>query len=483
MRSYLVAAVDILQWLEEDAETPEHERTRRDRRIGRRLDLASGQPRFRRVLAWWGAIGSRTADEGDTKRFGPRLAALLNLASGMLALFGFFAGIGIAGVAFGYHGDHPVNLFALIGVLVGIPFVLLILSLLLFMVRALLPASLVDAMAVLNPGRWAGGWLERHVPVGFFDSVSHRASHRSFARWQLLAFSQLSAIGYFIGVFVVALALVVFTDLAFGWSTTLMVDSADVGEGLRWLALPWSGWLPAAVPDAELVEASRFYRLEASTRSGSQAALLGRWWPFVLMTILVYGLVPRLLLLRFANWRAGRSVRILLEEGPEITALLDRMSTPTVDFEGSVESAPPKPADETPGVSGLDIDRQTAIVVWNQAMTNDQLTAWLSARSSIFVTSVYAAEWQSADEQKAGLRRIDKTSHRLLILTKGWEPPLLAFSDFLALTREELGKEIVIVIVPLDTTTRHVRQQDRDVWARALARRPDPKLYVVGPIE
>lgn len=482
MRSNLVAAVDILQWLEEDARTPEQERIRRDRQIGRQLDLAPGQPRFRRVLAWWDEIGTRTTAESKTTRFGHRLATLLNLASGMLALFGFFVGIGIAGIAFGYHGDHPVNLFALIGVLVGIPFVLLIVSLLLLRGRALLPVSLVDAMAVLNPGRWVGSWLERHVPVGFFDSVSRRASHRSFARWQLLAFSQLSAIGYFIGVFVVAIALVVFTDLAFGWSTTLLVDSADVGNGLRLLALPWSGWLPVAVPDTELVEASRFYRLETSARSGSQAALLGLWWPFVLMTILVYGLVPRLLLFRIANWRTGRSIRTLLEEGPEITALLDRLCTPTVDFEGAVEREQPEPSAETPGVSGLDIDPQTAVVVWNQAMTNDQLSAWLSARSSISVAPVRASEWQSAEEQRAGLSQIDETSRRLLILTKGWEPPLLAFCDFLALTREELGGEIVIVIVPLDTTTRCVRQQDRDVWARALARQGDPKLYVVGPI-
>ena len=38
-------------------------------------------------------------------------------------------------------------------------------------------------------------------------------------------------------------------------------------------------------------------------KSVAEAAALGAWWPFVLMTVLVWGLLPRILLLLFGAWR------------------------------------------------------------------------------------------------------------------------------------------------------------------------------------
>ncbi|MDZ7686074.1 MAG: DUF2868 domain-containing protein [Gammaproteobacteria bacterium] len=133
--------------------------------------------------------------------------------------------------------------------------------------------------------------------------------------------------------------LVVFTDLAFGWSTTLDIEAEEVQTLVGVIAFPWHRFLAVAVPDGSLVETSRYFRLEAPTISAERASRLGGWWPFVVMTIVVWGLLPRSLVAGIAAWQLRRQTRRLLEEGPQIAALLDRLTAPRVDFEGSAASS------------------------------------------------------------------------------------------------------------------------------------------------
>lgn len=480
-RSLLSTAVDILQWLEADAGTPYKVRAERDRAIGKSLDADEQVSALTQVLAWWAAVSNENIDAPQP---GERLAALISVATGLLVLFGVLLGMGVAGAVFGYRGDQPVNLFVLLGVLVGLPLIMMVASLLLLKAGALMPGALRDAMGVLNPGRWMGLWLERHLSVNMFETVSHRPLHGSFARWQLMAFGQSFAIGYFMGVLTLAFLLIVFTDLAFGWSTTLATDATFVWQVFHGIALPWSEWLPAAVPDQGLVEASRFYRLEDNTVDAVRAAELGRWWPFVLMTIFVYGLLPRIFLAVLSYWQVRAATRRLLEEGPEITALLDRLRAPRVDFEGQSDDGEVPEQQETAALAQLEITPGSMVIIWNEALAHDQVTKWLSARGAHDAVTIAAAEWQPTSEQREALRRTSKNGaprpSRLIILTKGWEPPLLAFKDYLALIRDVLGNGPVFVIVPLDISRSEISPADREVWAHALAGLEDPTLYVAS---
>jgi hypothetical protein len=68
-----------------------------------------------------------------------------------------------------------------------------------------------------------------------------------------------------------------------------------------------------------------------------------------------------------------------------------------------------------------------------------------------------------------------------VLFTKGWEPPLLEFSDQLTELRTALGPERTIVVVPIDTAGRSVTAADHSVWAEFLGRHGDRKLYVMHP--
>lgn len=121
-------------------------------------------------------------------------------------------------------------------------------------------------------------------------------------RWRMLFLLQwlwcLVALGMLVGYG----ALLLFTDLAFGWSTTVLAGETLVQQLAQVLSTPWRWFWPAAVPDADLIEQTRYLRIAPESTPADRA---GDWWPFLLASLLFYNLFPRLLLtaLVYGRWR------------------------------------------------------------------------------------------------------------------------------------------------------------------------------------
>lgn len=464
----LGTALDIKRWLHHDRDTPFAERLQRDREIGERIAAGSIDAR---VLAWWSELA-----KDDVLAVGERVETLRGFATVALFILGLVMGAALAGVAFGYRGQYPVNLFALLGVLVGIPMVLLLATLLLLPARV---PGFGRAMSGLNLGRWVGVLLDRVSEMDLFAAFPGSGKPAPFARWQLLVFTQWLAIGYFVGVVAVAWLLVVFTDLAFGWSTTLDLDARSVHGWFLALAAPWSAWIGVAVPDLTLVEVSRFFRLEEGGMSIDRVEQLGNWWPFVLMVILVYGLLPRLVLLGVGTWRVRVAIGNLLRDDAEVTAMLDRLSAPNASFGPVAGSAATLEEDGFSAPGTLAPGESTGVLIWNGALSTDAGSGWIASRLGIAAPPTIRANiMQSADEQRSALAVMTNVD-RLVIFVKGWEPPILEFSDFLDVVREVLGREPSLMVVPIDVHGGSVLEADRGVWARAVGR-ADGHTYVVG---
>lgn len=478
----LAEAVDIRRWLRDDRATPYRQRLERDRVIGRELDAADA---LGKVLGWWQRVRN---DQSRAPTLGARVAAARRLGSAALAVLGFLIGAAVAGVAFAYDGRSPVNLFTLLGVLVGLPLVLLLFTLLLIPGRLPGLGALQSVAAGMNLGRWIGAWMDRLLGAELFAPQflgAGSGAGSAFSRWQLVVFSQWLALGFFTGALTVALLMVTFTDLAFGWGTTLHMDPAVVHAWVAALSAPWAPWLPQAVPDAALVEASRIYRLEEARMTLERVELLGRWWPFVLMTILVYGALPRLLLMMIGAWRLRRATRDLLLDDPEVTALRDRLDAPLVAQYGNPEEEQLEAEREALAGPREPVTAEgLVLMIWNQAVPPDRARAWLMQAMGVDAAVVLELGiLQGEDEQRsllsAARREVKPAVRRVIVVTKGWEPPLLEFMDFLALVRETLSGEGSITVVPLALSGDEVHGAERDVWARALARLRDPRLYVM----
>jgi len=469
----LASVIDIRLWLRQDRATPYQERLERDREIGKRLAAGSD---VRRVLEWWRALGSAPVSDA-----GARAARAQGWAGTVLAGAGFALGLSAGGVAFAYDGSHPVNLFTLLGVLVGLPLLLLLASLLLVPGRLPGLSGVRAVLAGTSPGRWLGAWLDESLGVDFFTArYGGRRTVSAFSRWQLLAFSQLFACSFFAAILALGFVLVTFTDLAFGWTTTLDTDAALVHDVFAALALPWRGWLPAAVPDVALVEMSRFFRLEEGTMAASRIARLGGWWPFVLATIGFYGLLPRALMLIVSRWRLAAATRALALHDPEVTALLDRLVSPRISLEGDPQEDAEAQLQPVAAPQSRWLASDVVAIVWNEALSEAAVDAWTERALGGRVRAKLAlGVYLPRHAFDATLATLETGTERVLVFTRGWEPPLLEFADFLQRLRRTAGEKCAITVVPVDVTGRRIDAAQRDVWAATLAQLDDSRLYVM----
>ncbi len=129
-----------------------------------------------------------------------------------------------------------------------------------------------------------------------------KADQRLHMLWLLQGFWLLLGLGMLLGFGV----LLLLTDLAFGWSSTLVDDAGEFLQLVQFLSLPWQAVWPEAVPDAVLMEATRFIRI-APDISGTESA--GDWWRFLMASLICYNLAPRALLGLgvYLRWRALRA--------------------------------------------------------------------------------------------------------------------------------------------------------------------------------
>jgi len=481
---YQLLTVDAL--LARDAQTDLGELHRRDRTIGRELEGLAGRPAAQ-VLAWAERRGEIPESGMENVRRVERGIGLVLVALGFV-----LGGVAAAGVLY-YEGVGRVNVLAALALLIGVQLLTLALTVILMLParwRALVPGldAVQGVFSAFSPGRLfrsIGRWLAP-AAAGRFDGVlaGAVATERKFGdvrKWLVLRASQMFAVAFNIGLLAVYLALVVFTDLAFGWSTTLDVDAARVQGLVETLAQPWKSWLATAVPSAELVEATRYYR--AGGTAAVNAASLGRWWSFLLMCLVTYGLAPRLALLAFAAWRLDRAMRRTLLHLPGVAELRYRMNREAVetraeDPESGVRAPTPPPAGEPIFLNGACV-----AILWGGLTLSDAEAARLVARAAGLATKgIHRAGVGAAlEDDRETLRAAAVFAGPIAIIVKAWEPPLGELVDFIAELRGAADKGRAIIVMPMaEDPAAAPCADDIAIWRRRMASSGDPWLSVRG---
>src|SRR5690606_31180973 len=428
--------------------------------------------------AWWRRLAPR-----DRPDAGRRLANARRLATFAMLLVGTLGGAAVALAAFRYDGTHPVNVVRLLALLVLPQVVLVTLTLLMMPPRVPGLKLVQDALATLTPGAIAAA-IVRRVARELQDlpqlSGAGRPVSRRYAKWQLLAWSQAAAVAFNAAALATAFLLIIFTDLAFGWSTTLAVDASLVARIVDILAWPWREIFPDAVPELSLIEQSRFFRLEGATGLDAGASReLGGWWSFTVLAIACYGLVPRIVLLAFASWRLRAATRALLVDDPRVTALLDRMEAPAIETaaaETVTEAREPGPAaPSTPGALG----GPARGVIWSRSITETAARRCARERLGLELAQIVSAgDSPDLDADRRAAEQIANSAGPLVVFTPAWEPPLLEFLDFVSVLRKHTGPDASIGVMPLGEAADAAGDIERETWARAVGKLADPRVYV-----
>ena len=488
--------------LDRDEQRAKGDGTARERQIAQGLSGGTGD-RLAVALTWLEAVEK---DDDAIRAIHQHAETAIHLTGFLLGVAGILLGWGAALTAFYFDGSGRVNVVSVLALLVALPALLItpfvIAALPSWIILKIPGAALVAALSrAISPGRLAP-WLWRVFPRDLRDAMAlvsgrmgrHHQLYASLQKWAMLRWSQLFAVAFQSAALIACLVLVVFTDLAFGWSTTLTTGSAAldaqrVHRITSGLATPWAWALDDALPSLELIEQSRYYRVASGSVSRAEAARLGSWWKFVALTIAVYGLLPRVITLAIAHSRLQAAARAAFLAAPGLSAVLRRIhraqiETRAVEPEAVNEGAPPiGRAERAAQRVSPDI---RAVINWSGVPVDASLfaTTFPGAR-------VFEAGGASAVQQDVALaKKLGDASGPgdVVIVVKAWEPPLMEFIDFLDTIREARGGEsdmLFVLPVGLDHMDRlgAGTPAQLKVWREKLAVVRDPRLRVAVTLE
>jgi hypothetical protein len=487
--SLLSDLIDLDAALKSDTVLDLEARKQRDRGIGQTLGRSVNKP-ARQLRGWL----DRVRINGWQRGRGLATARLYHLLGIGLAVAGLAAGWGLAGAVLHYTGDAPINIVNAVGLLV-VPQILLLLLWLIAAVprKVALLDSVRSLLRLLNPARLVQSVVERFPRRGGHGLEVIWNSENALvmapvARWLLSFWSQLFAVWFNVGVLAALFYLISFSDLAFAWSTTLTVEDATFHGLLVALSWPWHGLFPDAVPSAELVEISRYYRLDEGALAGAHsastqfAARLGAWWPFLVAAVVCYGLVPRLLTLTLSWERLRRHLGRALPRLPGAPELLARMNSPLIS---TAALAPERTSAVVVGDSGDSYHAagvRCRVIEWSGSMDGpasrdlfEQRLRKLGIETLDFHPAGGARSLHDDGEVVARLCR-DKAAG-VAVVVKSWEPPLLDLLDFLQGIRSRCNRQQPIIVL-LWGGDAEVSESDREAWRVTLRKLGDPDLHV-----
>lgn len=304
---------------------------------GRSREAAAGADDEALLLEW---VGDEAC--GGEGSIGSLAQNALRWTIVTLFLLGFLAGAGAAGGLLRYDGSQPINVLWFLALIVGIQILMIPLLVLAFFFRRQLRGGWRLARALFEAvmsrvirttvARRIGGVDAQKLEA---DWGRLKARHSLYAQVEptlLLVVVQSFGVAFNLGVISCLAFLVLFSDLSFAWSTTLQVEAAQVHGVTSAISAPWAFLWPDARPSLELVQATRFVRLDGAFVGGIEDAGLraGGWWPFLMAATITYGLLPRLLALFAGSLLVRREIRRAIGRNSQVQALTDRLRAPLV---------------------------------------------------------------------------------------------------------------------------------------------------------
>lgn len=266
---------------------------------------------------------------------GKRFEAAVRLLQTFVSMLGLLCGGSLSLGLLHYSGEHPVNVLTVLAALVGTQLVLLAV-----LIVAMIPRKEARASGPVQNLLHAGlDWLAARLGMAQHPLVvgERLDAHRGLLRWILVRTAQIFGVSFNIAALAGCFYRFAFSDVAFGWSTTLPLDANDVRRLTDALATPWAWFSKHGVPTAELVRMTQYSHLEhryvlhgADSRSLGPA-LVGGWWIYILYSLLFYGLLPRLLALEIAGWRVRGILASTPTRNEAFVRIAEWMRSPLVD--------------------------------------------------------------------------------------------------------------------------------------------------------
>ncbi len=503
----LAELFDLEVQMMKDHEVDPSELRWRDRKIGQQLENLKSN-RHDLFLSWLKRVQtSGHPSPGQLFETGYRWLGRF------LLLLGLFAGGGAAASVLSYDGSKPVNVVNFLAVIIGVQLIT-IFFFLLFLLPKFIKKYIPGSGEFYNFIRELSYLFSRLMVKLFEHLPSHHLNklwadlqrlkvkqklYSSVEKWLAVSLTQRFGLAFNIGALATCLYLITFSDLAFAWNTTLNISTKAFHKAVQTVALPWSAIFPEDVPSLQLVQASRYFRLDdeylnAPVESNiPKAMVVGGWWSFLVLSLVCYGLIPRLLIFNTVKLKLKRALNKIPLHSANFESLYDRLTHPlfetrSLDHEHISDELEYSPDSKSLfQLSGKSCD----VIQWGDFKINEHtLSEIIQQRFGWKIKKLLSAGSLNYDESNLktiSLIEAQKDTDPLLLLVESYEAPDAAITYFLNQLRKAIASNRNVVI---GLVNRNVQQQwkpptmvEWQIWKNKIAELADPYLRVEAMTE
>lgn len=275
----------------------------------------------------------------------------------------------------------------------------------------------------------------------------------------LLIVTQWFAIAFNVGLIgTMLLVYLPLVELRFGWQSTYPFVATQIDAGVRAIASPWSWISGTLAPDAAQIAATRYTRGQRAETLPIAAAVA--WWPFLLMSIAVYGLLFRgAVALGAATVLERRLARLPLRH-PAANGLWRRIAGPLVKAHASDVVLPA-------GTSVVDTHRASAtdLLIVDDDLATRMDGVRLSAER-VFGGPVRRVEHSNIDDDAVPdeILAAVPSNGTVVIATSAARDPIVAIAGFLRTVVTTLPRDSEITLLLVGEPA--VSDERRTIWQR-----------------
>ncbi|WP_234698791.1 DUF2868 domain-containing protein [Poriferisphaera corsica] len=442
---------------------------KRDMRIAPRLN---NRQHIDRIQLW---LSNAMTQSSHTNK-------LIALSSILLIILGLIIGILISKSAYYYNGSTPINVMIPIAIFVfvqlGLSFLTVIAMLPSAFTRKLpLATSLQDSILAINPGNLILIFkkiLPSHLTENILNQfMSTKLIYANLQKWTILRFAQSFSLAINIAAITTFVVTVIFSDLAFSWSTTLNLNQQTIQTVTQILALPFA-FLPDLTPNNHLIQTTQYFR---GNPSDFDPILARNWWPFLLACMITYGFLPRLVLYIIAAQIQRRTIKSTILNLPDTTLLLTRLDHLQQSPQNSyAKSANISSSNDSPINKDYLPQNYNLLIIDHAPIPSEfHLTPHRKA---------HFGGTQSIEEDSHAIKLFTSNlapENHLLILSKLWEPPTLETLNLLQTVRDYCSPTtpIHLLLTPKDDNGNIVTSHNNHMthWKNKINSLHDPHIF------
>lgn len=248
---------------------------------------------------------------------------------------------------------------------------------------------------------------------------------QSVIRLLILRYGQEMGAIFTVGAVLAFFIVLAFSDFTFVWGSTFSLSGNFVKGFADFLSAPWLSTIPATGVTMETVVASRYH--PALTDFGKADIASNRWWPFLVMSMFFYALLPRLALWVTSKYLYSRSISRSFTTYPGAERILSRMKSPIISTQGDNSAI-------RGGHNSSDIafDQKVMLIDWAGALDTASGELFEEIQGVSPESIMVAGIGSIADDAEFVKSILRKKPERLLVVVKAWEPPMSDLRDFIS---------------------------------------------------